>query len=100
VVLPVVNDSFRTGLRASGERALQREQHALPQLTAQELQVARFVAQCLSDRDVAAQLFASPRTIDFHLRDVFTKIGVSSRAQLSPCTTMWPAGCSDTAWPN
>ena len=70
-------------LRASGERARQRDQHALPQLTAQELQVARFVAQGLSNRDVAAQLFLSPRTIDFHLRNVFTKVGVSSRTQLA-----------------
>lgn len=70
-------------LRASGERARQRDQHALPQLTAQELQVARFVAQGLSNRDVAAQLFVSPRTIDFHLRNVFTKVGVSSRTQLA-----------------
>jgi DNA-binding CsgD family transcriptional regulator len=70
-------------LRASGERARQRDQHAHPQLTAQELQVARFVAQGLSNRDVAAQLFVSPRTIDFHLRNVFTKVGVSSRTQLA-----------------
>jgi DNA-binding CsgD family transcriptional regulator len=56
---------------------------ALPQLTAQELQVARFVAQGLSNRDVAAQLFVSPRTIDFHLRNVFAKVGVSSRTQLA-----------------
>jgi DNA-binding NarL/FixJ family response regulator len=70
-------------LRASGERARQRDQHAHPQLTAQELQVARFVALGLSNRDVAAQLFVSPRTIDFHLRNVFTKVGVSSRTQLA-----------------
>lgn len=70
-------------LRASGERARRGDQRALPQLTAQELQVARFVAQGLSNREVAAQLFVSPRTIDFHLRNVFTKVGVSSRAQLA-----------------
>lgn len=70
-------------LRASGERARRRDPEVLPQLTAQELQVARFVAQGLSNRDVAAQLFVSPRTVDFHLRNVFSKVGVSSRTQLA-----------------
>ncbi len=74
-------------LRASGERARQRDPQAhpqvRPQLTAQEVQVARFVTQGLSNREVAAQLFVSPRTIDFHLRNVFTKVGVSSRSQLA-----------------
>jgi DNA-binding CsgD family transcriptional regulator len=45
--------------------------------------VARLVADGLSNRDVAAQLFLSPRTIDFHLRNVFAKTGVSSRGELS-----------------
>ncbi len=39
--------------------------------------------QGLSNRDAAAQLFLSPRTIDFHLRNVFTKLGISSRAELA-----------------
>ena len=52
-------------------------------LTAQELQVSLFVAQGLSNREVAGHLFLSPRTIDFHLRNVFSKLGVSSRAELA-----------------
>jgi DNA-binding CsgD family transcriptional regulator len=52
-------------------------------LTAQELQVATLVQQGMSNREVAAQLFLSPRTIDFHLRNVFTKTGVSSRVELA-----------------
>ena len=69
-------------LRASGETARRRDPTAPVTLTPQELQVARLVGQGMSNRDVAAQLYVSPRTVDFHLRNVFTKAGVSSRAEL------------------
>jgi DNA-binding CsgD family transcriptional regulator len=72
----------RVELRASGQTARKREPSTRGDLTAQELQIARFVAQGLSNREVAAQLFLSPRTIDFHLRNVFRKLGLSSRTQL------------------
>jgi DNA-binding NarL/FixJ family response regulator len=52
------------------------------QLTPQEVQIARFVTQGLSNRDIAAQLFLSPRTIDFHLRNVFAKLGITPRTEL------------------
>jgi DNA-binding CsgD family transcriptional regulator len=77
----------RNGLRASGETARKREPSTLDQLTAQELQVAQLVSQGTSNRDVAARLFLSPRTIDFHLRNVFRKLGVTSRHQLAPLLT-------------
>lgn len=73
----------RQELRASGETARRRDPSTVQDLTPQELQVARFVGQGLSNREVAAQMFLSPRTIDFHLRNVFAKLGVASRAELA-----------------
>jgi len=69
-------------LRASGETARRREVSAATELTAQERQVAALVRRGLSNRDSAAQLFVSPRTVDFHLRNVFNKLAVTSRAEL------------------
>lgn len=69
-------------LRASGETARRRDVSTATDLTAQERQVAGLVRQGLSNRDAAAQLFVSPRTVDFHLRNVFNKLGVTSRAEL------------------
>jgi DNA-binding CsgD family transcriptional regulator len=73
----------RVELRASGQTARKRDPSTRGQLTAQELQIAQFVAQGLSNREVAAQLFLSPRTVAFHLRNVFRKLGLSSRTQLA-----------------
>ena len=72
----------RSELRASGETARKRDPASRDRLTPQELQIARLVAGGMSNPDVAAQLFLSPRTIDYHLRKVFTKLGVSSRGEL------------------
>jgi DNA-binding CsgD family transcriptional regulator len=52
-------------------------------LTPQELQIARLVAEALSNKEVAAQLFLSPRTIHYHLRRVFVKLEIGSRTQLA-----------------
>jgi DNA-binding CsgD family transcriptional regulator len=73
----------RTELRASGQTARRRDPSTLDELTAQEMQIAGYVAEGMSNRDVAAQLFLSPRTIDFHLRNVFRKLGISSRIELA-----------------
>jgi DNA-binding CsgD family transcriptional regulator len=73
----------RMELRASGETARRRDASTIDQLTPQELQIARFVAEGLSNKEVAAQLFLSPRTIDYHLRNVFAKLGIKSRTQLA-----------------
>jgi DNA-binding CsgD family transcriptional regulator len=73
----------REQLRASGQTARRRQVDSANHLTEQELQIAQYVAQGLSNREVAAQLFLSPRTIDFHLRKVFAKLGIASRTQLA-----------------
>ena len=73
----------RLELRASGQTARRRIPSTTAQLTPQEIQIARFVAQGLSNREVAAQLFLSPRTVAFHLRNVFRKLGISSRTELA-----------------
>ncbi len=70
-------------LRASGETARHRKASAASELTHQELEVARLVAQGLSNREVAARLFVSHRTVEFHLRNAFTKLGVNSRTKLA-----------------
>jgi DNA-binding NarL/FixJ family response regulator len=69
-------------LRASGETARKRDPSTVNQLTPQELQIVRLVAEGATNREVAGQLFLSPRTVDYHLHKVFTKLGLSSRAEL------------------
>jgi DNA-binding NarL/FixJ family response regulator len=70
-------------LRASGETARKRDPSTLSQLTPQELQIARYVAEGLTNKEIAAQLFLSPRTIESHLRKVFSKLAITSRTQLA-----------------
>ena len=73
----------RAELRATGERARRRDPSTGGELTPQELQVARLVATGLTNRDVAARLFLSPKTIETHLAHVFRKTGVRTRAELA-----------------
>ena len=70
-------------LRASGETARKRDPSTLVDLTPMELKVAQLVSSGLSNKDVAAQIWVSPRTVAFHLRNVFTKTGVTSRGELA-----------------
>ncbi len=78
----------RAELRASGETARKRAPGTEVTLTPQERQIAALVAQGLTNKEVAAQLYLSPRTIDAHLRGVFAKLGITSRRDLR---TLMPA---------
>ena len=73
----------RSELRATGERPRRREPHVAEQLTPHELQVALVVAGGLTNREAALQLFLSPKTIDFHLRNIYRKLDIRSRTELA-----------------
>ena len=69
-------------LLATGERARKRSVETRNDLTAQELQVARLARDGLSNPEIGARLFISPRTVEYHLRKVFTKLQIGSRIEL------------------
>jgi DNA-binding CsgD family transcriptional regulator len=74
----------RTELEASGTGPAGPRQARSPGLTPQELQIARLAAQGLSNRDIAAQLFLSHRTVAYHLYKSYPKLGITSRTELDP----------------
>jgi DNA-binding CsgD family transcriptional regulator len=77
-------DRARTELRATGGPAQQYTIQTPDTLTAQEALIARLAGDGASNPRIAAQLFISPATVAYHLRKVFTKLGISSRSQLAP----------------
>jgi DNA-binding CsgD family transcriptional regulator len=72
----------RRELLATGETVRKRVSESSDALTAQEAQVARLARDGLSNPEIGARLFISSRTVQYHLRKVFTKLGISSRSQL------------------
>ncbi|MFI7637500.1 AAA family ATPase [Nonomuraea sp. NPDC049400] len=79
----------RAELRATGDvpAAPRQADDPLSVLTAQERQVVRLAASGASNRDIAAQLYLSPRTVGYHLYKAFPKLGISSRAELAAIAT-------------
>ncbi|MFC4912898.1 helix-turn-helix transcriptional regulator [Actinomadura gamaensis] len=94
-------DRVRTELRATGEgttAAVPAAAALLDRLTPQELQVVKLAAEGTSSREIAAQLFLSPRTVEYHLYKAYPKLGISSRRDLArlsfptaPATLRTPA---------
>lgn len=76
-------DRAAVELRATGETAQRRQTSSMSDLTPQELQIATMLAGGRTTREAAAALFLSPKTVEYHLRHVYLKLGVSSRTELS-----------------
>ncbi|SOD98113.1 AAA family ATPase [Blastococcus haudaquaticus] len=72
-----------TELRATGETAHRRRDSSTTDLTPQELRIATMLAEGRTTRETAAALFLSPKTVEYHLRHVYLKLGVASRAELA-----------------
>ena len=73
----------RRELLATGETVRKRTIETLDELTPQEAQIARLASERLTNPEIAAQLYLSHRTVEYHLHKVFTKLGIGSRRELA-----------------
>jgi ATP/maltotriose-dependent transcriptional regulator MalT len=80
-------DRARTELAATGERLRRRDPSTIDELTPQELQIGLLLAAGRTTREAAAALFLSPKTIEYHLRHVYQKLGIHSRDELARALT-------------
>jgi DNA-binding CsgD family transcriptional regulator len=80
----------RRELLATGETARKRSVETAGGLTPQETQVAELAREALSNAEIGARLFISPRTVEYHLGKVFTKLGINSRIQLQQALPIKP----------
>ncbi|MDI1463825.1 LuxR C-terminal-related transcriptional regulator [Catellatospora sp. KI3] len=85
--MPTWIEQARAELRAAGEAVQAPEVTAVEVLTAQQLQIARLVVDGATNREVAAQLFLSTRTVDHHMRNIFSRLGIRSRIELHKALT-------------
>jgi DNA-binding CsgD family transcriptional regulator len=83
LAVPPWAERARSELRASGETARKRDPSTRDQLTPREMQIAGLAAEGMTNPEIGAQLFLSPRTIDYHLRKVFAKLEIASRRDLA-----------------
>jgi DNA-binding CsgD family transcriptional regulator len=83
----------RVELEATGEHARKRTPETMDQLTPQELQIAQMACDGLSNPEIGARLFISPRTVKYHLQKVFTKLEISSRSELGRVLPSRPSDC-------
>jgi DNA-binding NarL/FixJ family response regulator len=76
-------DRVARELHATGERIRSHSPETTTQLTPQQAQVARLASEGYTNSEIGARLFISPRTVEYHLRNVFVTLDISSRSQLA-----------------
>ncbi|HEX3330569.1 MAG TPA: LuxR C-terminal-related transcriptional regulator, partial [Gaiellales bacterium] len=76
-------EQARAELAATGETARRRDPSTLDDLTPQEFQIARMLASGMTTRETAAAAFLSPKTVEYHLRNTYRKLGIRSRDELA-----------------